>query len=176
MTTSTNKYEHVLENWLRENRVQSVPIDQHQRGLLSRERIKTFDFLIYPPGSPAVIAEVKGRLYKGTDLTELTNLQCWVTMEDIRGMSQWQEALGDEVQAAFIFIYRFENIDVETAGRQFYDFGGNRYMLFAVTLDNYMEFMTPRSPKWQTVTLPAAKFRELAMPLRKFLFGDTVKA
>lgn len=175
MTTSVNKYEQVLQSWLCENHVKFVPVDQHQRGLLLRDRIKTFDFFLYPPDSQAVIAEVKGRLYKGTDLRHLTGLECWVTMDDIRGMGQWQDALGDEVQAVFVFVYRFEKIDVETAGRGIYDFEGDRYMLLAVKLDDYRKFMTRRSPKWQTVTLPAAKFREVAIPLREFLLGDAIK-
>jgi hypothetical protein len=43
-------------------------------------------------------------------------------------------------------------------------------MFYAVKLDDYREFMKVRSPKWQTVTLPAAKFREFAIPVRELLF------
>jgi hypothetical protein len=36
-------------------------------------------------------------------------------------------------------------------------------------LEDYRKFMKRRSPKWQTVTLPADKFRESAVHINEFL-------
>lgn len=171
MNTSFNEYEQAFENWLIENQLQFVKVDQQKRRIFARNKIKSFDFMLYPVNSAPVIAEVKGRLFKGSSLVKETGLECWVTMEDIRGLIQWEQVFNDGTEALFVFAYKFENIDVETDGREVYDFDGNVFMFYVVRLDDYREFMKVRSPKWQTVTLPAVKFRELAVPVREFLIG-----
>ena len=171
MGTWLTNYEQVFENWLIENRVQYVVVDQQKRRMFARSRIKSFDFLLYPANSAPVIAEVKGRKFKGKSLAALARLECWVTMEDVRGLIRWEQVFADGFEAAFIFVYQFEYIDVETDGRDVYDFDRGRYMFFTVKLDDYRRFMKVRSPKWQTVTLPAAKFREFAVPAGELLLA-----
>ena len=127
--------------------------------------------MLYPACSGPVIAEVKGRKFKGKSLAALARLECWVTMDDVKGLVRWEQVFADGFEAAFIFAYEFENIDVEANGREVYDFQNSRYMFYAVRLDDYREFMKVRSPKWQTVTLPAAKFREFAIPIRELLLA-----
>jgi hypothetical protein len=45
----------------------------------------------------------------------------------------------------------------------------NAYGFFCIKLDDYRAFMKRRSPKWQTITLPADKFRQCAIPIADFL-------
>ena len=182
MSTWFNQYEQAFECWLIDNRLQYVTVDQHKRKIFARDKIKSFDFLLYPSGSEPIIAEVKGRKFRGTNLARLKGLDCWVTMDDIRGLIRWEQIFSRSstkrtrnhrpTEAVFIFVYKFENIDVETDGREVYDFAENQYMFYAVRLDDYRTFMTVRSPKWQTVTLPAAKFAEFAVPVRQLLLGE----
>ncbi len=169
MVVLPTNYEQVFENWLTENRVRYVVIDQQKRRMFARSRIKSFDFLLYPSGSGPVIAEVKGRRFKGKSLAALAGLECWVTMEDVRGLIRWEQVFADGFEAAFIFAYEFENVDVEIDDKDVYDFQNSRYMFYTVRLDDYIEFMKVRSPKWQTVTLPAAKFRQFAIPAKDLL-------
>jgi len=177
---SPNHYERAFENWLIDNRIQYIAVDDQKRAAFGRLKIKNFDFLLYPlnqQGSPQVIiTEVKGRLFKGTGFARLTGFECWVTTEDIDGLTKWQEvfsagrlAAGLGHIAVFVFAYKIENIDVDFDGREAYDFGTNRYVFFAVKLDDYREFMTRRSPKWKTVTLPADKFRQCAVEMQNLL-------
>jgi hypothetical protein len=177
--TSANNYEKAFESWLIENRVQYVSVDQQKRQALARDKVKSFDFLLYRADGPPVITEVKGRKFKGKSLKGLKGLECWVTMEDVRGLIRWQQLFNSTKErtenqsgweTAFIFAYEFENVDVETDGAEVYEFYKNCYAFYAVKLENYQKYMTVRSPKWQTVTLPAAKFRQFAVPVRK-LFG-----
>lgn len=175
MSVRVTNYEHVFKNWLIENRVQYVVVDQQKRKMFARNRIKSFDFLLYPACSRPVIAEVKGRKFKGKNLAALSGLECWVTMEDIRGLMRWEQLFSDGFEAAFIFAYEFANVDVETDGREVYDFENSRYMFYAVRLGDYRQFMKQRSPKWQTVTLPAAKFKKFAIPVRELLLGTGSK-
>ena len=166
---SLNHYERAFENWLIDNRIQYVAVDEHKRAAFGHSKIKSFDFLLYPANQQIIIAEVKGRLFKGTSFAKLTGFECWVTTEDIDGLVRWQEVFGPEHTAVFIFAYKIENIDVDFDGREAFHLDGNRYIFFAVKLNDYRKFMKRRSPKWQTVTLPADKFRKYAVQISEFL-------
>ncbi len=171
-----NHYERAFENWLIDNHIQYIAIDEHKRAAFGRCKIKSFDFLLYPRNQQVIIAEVKGRLFKGTSFAKLTGFECWITTEDIDGLTKWQDVFsagsltaGQGHIAVFVFAYKIENIDVDFDGREVFYFNVDRYVFFAVTLDDYREFMKRRSPKWKTVTLPADKFRQCAVQVQKFL-------
>ena len=164
--SSPNHYERAFENWLIDNHVRYVAVDEQKRAAFGLCKFKSFDFLVYPPNQQAIIAEVKGRSFKGTSFAGLTGFECWVTAEDVNGLTKWREVFGQGHTAVFVFAYKIENIDVDFDGREVYDFDANRYVFFAVKLDDYRAFMKRRSPKWQTVTLPADKFRQCAIELR----------
>jgi len=164
-----NHYELAFENWLIENRIQYVAADEHKRTVFGHSEIKSFDFLLYPRSGQAIIAEVKGRKFRGASLAKLAGFECWVTAEDVDGLMRWRQVFGEGHRAIFVFAYKIENVDVDLDGRDVFEFDGNRYLFFCVTLDNYRRFMKRRSTKWQTVTLPAERFRESAVHIGQFL-------
>jgi hypothetical protein len=166
---SPNYYERAFENWLIDNQIKYTSIDEHKQAAFADCKIKSFDFLVYPPNKPTIIAEVKGRKFTGTSLEKMTGFECWVTTEDVDGLVKWQEILGPDYEAVFIFVYEIENIDVDFDGVDVLDFDNNRYVFFTVKLDDYRSFMKRRSPKWQTVTLPADKFRRCAVQISELL-------
>jgi len=178
--SSANHYERTFENWLIDNHIQYVTVDEQKQAefpasIRSAEarglcKFKSFDFLLYPRNQQVIIAEVNGRAFKGTSFAKSAGFECWVTAEDIEGLAKWQEVFGQGHTAIFVFAYKIENIDVDFDGREVYDFDANRYMFFAVKLDDYREFMKQRSPKWQTVTLLADKFRWCAVQMQNLLF------
>ncbi|MBN1806999.1 MAG: HYExAFE family protein [Sedimentisphaerales bacterium] len=166
---SSNHYERAFENWLIDNQIGYTPIDEHKQPAFTNDKVKSFDFLVYPTDKPTIIAEVKGRKFTGTSLEKMTGFECWVTTEDIDGLARWQQILGPAYQAVFIFVYLMENIDVDFSGVDVFDFDMDRYVFFTVKLDDYRLFMKRRSPKWQTVTLPADKFRRCATQISELL-------
>jgi len=167
--SSRNQYEQAFENWLLDNAIQYTPVDEHKRAAFARGKVKSFDFLLYPRSGQVIIAEVKGRRFKGTGLAKLAGFECWVTTDDVDGLTKWQEVFGAGHQAVFVFAYKAEKIDVDFDGRNFFEFDEDRYIFFAVKLDDYRSFMKRRSPKWRTVTLPAEKFRECAVEISELL-------
>lgn len=177
MVTIRNDYEQAFAGWLYENRVRYVPVDQKKRTILLRNGIKTFDFLVYPKcrsdfDASMLVTEVKGRKFKGKSLTKMSGLQCWVPIEDIQGLLDWQEKFDEprrKAKAIIVFAYKFELPCVEANGTEVYDYDNNRYVFYAVSVDAYRKNMKPRSPKWRTVTLSAAAFRQLAIPARNLL-------
>ena len=169
--SSANHYERAFENWLIDNRIKYTAVDQSKRAVFGRAKIKSFDFLLYRQDKPVIIAEVKGRGFKGTSFEKLRGFECWVLADDVEGLAQWQKVFGDGHEAYFVFAYGIENIDVDFDGRELYQLGRRRYVFLAVNLDDYRKFMKLRSPKWRTVTLGAEDFRRCAIPLEQLLPG-----
>ncbi len=167
--TTANHYERAFENWLIDNHIKYVSMDEHKRAVFDQTEIKSFDFLLYLPDDRIVIAEVKGRKFTGTSLQGLVGLECWVTAEDVDGLAAWQQAFGEGHKAFFVFAYKMDNIDFDPDGRGVLEFENNKYVFLAVALDDYVKYMKRRSPKWKTVTLPADKFRSCARDVRELL-------
>jgi hypothetical protein len=46
---------------------------------------------------------------------------------------------------------------------------GRMYGFVGIRLDHYTSFAKQLSPRWGTVTVPTARFRALARPVREFL-------
>jgi len=164
-----NHYERAFGNFLIDNRIQYIAVDEKKRAALGRSNIKSFDYILYPRNQQIIIAEIKGRRFKGKSFAKLAGFECWVTADDVEGLVNWQQTFSSGHTAVFIFAYRIENVDVDFDGRETYEFDGNKYIFFAVLLDDYRKFMVLRSPKWRTVTLPADKFRQHAVQLQNLL-------
>ena len=164
-----NHYERAFENWLIDSRIRYIAVDGRKKAAFERCKIKSFDFLVFPRSRHTIIAEVKGRKFKGTNFAKLAGLECWVTTEDVDGLANWQKIFGAGHQAVFVFAYDVENIDVDFDGRDVFEVGANRYVFFCIRLADYRQFMKRRSPKWKTVTLPAEKFRQCAIEIGQLL-------
>jgi hypothetical protein len=178
--SALNHYEKAFENWLIDNAIPYVFVDEHKKAAVSPCRVKSFDFLLYSRDGKLILAEVKGRTFKGNSLANLTSLECWVTIEDIEGLRNWRNVFGKdgctapvrtfaETSAAFIFVYKIEAIDVDFDGREIFEYNAKRYLFLCVNLDDYCLYMKQRSRRWRTVTLPADKFRRSAIELAELL-------
>jgi hypothetical protein len=177
-----NQYEKAFASWLGDNGVEYVPVDQQKRAVFARSRIKSFDFLVYPKTAdnnhrsnssrrdvfnavPAIV-EIKGKLFKGSSLKNLTGLQNWVTTADIRGLTAWEDSFDgpQPFKAVFVFVYRLQYPYAETGPYHTYEYDGEKFFFLAVSLADYKKNMTVRSKSWQTVSLGAADFRSVARP------------
>ena len=165
-----NHYERAFGNWLIDNKVRYIEVDESKRAAFGSRRIKSFDYLLCPPNQKTIIAEVKGRGFKGKTLVGLRGFDCWVSADDVESLNQWQTVFGPTHFAAFIFVYKIQNMDVDFDGLGMYEFDGSRYVFFCIKLQDYLTHMKLRSPRWRTVTLPADKFRKYAIPLQNLNF------
>jgi len=164
--SGANHYELAFENWLRDRGVQCSEIDESKRAVFEGSKIKSFDFFVYSSTRKILVAEVKGKKFKGKSFENLTGLECWVNKSDIEGLCKWQKILGQEYEGVFVFAYMAENVDVDFDGRDVYRYNGNKYLFFGIGLEDYLRYMKVRSPKWQTLTLPADKFRASAREMK----------
>jgi hypothetical protein len=164
-----NHYERAFASWLKDNGIQYLPIDQQKRTAFSKCKIKSFDFLFYAVDKKAYIAEVKGRKFSGKNFTAFGTLPNWVTDEDVGGIEKWISIFQGQYAGVFVFAYELENIDVETDGREIYEYNGRRYVFLAVRLKDYLQGATVRSLKWKTLHLSAEYYKECVIETDIFL-------
>jgi len=164
-----NHYERAFANFLSDNKIRYIAVDEQKRAALGKSNLKSFDYLLYPANQPIIIAEIKGRTFSGKSFVKLAGFECWVTTDDVDGLAAWQQIFGPSHSAAFIFAYRIKSIDVDFDGRSIYEFKGQTYIFFCVKLADYIRYMKQRSPKWKTVTMSAENFRTCAVQLQNLL-------
>jgi hypothetical protein len=164
-----NHYERAFESWLKDNGVQYLAVDQQKRAAFARSKIKSFDFLFYTQDSNAYVAEIKGRKFTSKTFTAFGSLPNWVTADDVKGLENWVEIFGKKYRGLFVFVYNPENIDIETDGREIYEYRGDRYVFMGVLLDDYKKGKTVRSKKWKTVHLSAEYFKNCSIRLDELI-------
>ena len=123
-----NHYEKAFANWLIDNHIRFITVDEQKWAAMGRFKIKSFDYLLYPSGKSVIVAEGEGRSFKGTSFEKLSGFECWVMTDDIEGLANWLGTFGANQTACFVFAYRIEKVDVDFDGRTVYDFDHAKYI------------------------------------------------
>jgi hypothetical protein len=115
--------------------------------------------------------DVKGRRYPtGAEGRRRWVWECWSTNEDISGLERWEEAFGVGYSGVLAFVYQLlPEVALLPDTDDLWEWNGRRYLFRAVTVADYRRHMRVRSPKWDTVTLPRAAYRDLVRPFRHFV-------
>ena len=166
----SNHYEAAFEAYLQWRRLCYVAVDESRRALHGDQPVKSLDFVVYGNGGARLLVDVKGRRFPtGPAARQRRVWECWSTLEDLRGLEQWTELFGPGYQSLFVFVYHVlpsETLPVET--EDFWTWRGRRYLLRGIPANDYRRAMRVRSPKWGTVSLPGAIFRQLVQPFHHF--------
>lgn len=160
----SNHYEAAFEAYLQWHRFAYVAVDETRRAMLGETPVKSLDFIVYGPNGARFLVDVKGRRFpSGTSEQPRRVWECWSTEEDIDGLAQWTSLFGPGYQGLLVFLYHLlpaEAVPPET--EDLWIWRGQRYLLRAVSVDDYRDHMRVRSPSWKTVALPGPLFRRLA--------------
>jgi hypothetical protein len=166
----SNHYEAAFEAYLQWHRLCYVAVDETRRAMLGDLRVKSLDFIVHGEGRARLLVDVKGRRFPaGPDHRQRRVWECWSTREDVSGLERWTELFGPGYRGLLVFAYHLLPcviVSAETA--DLWSWRGRRYLLRAVPAEEYRRHMRRRSPKWGTVSLPGAVFRELAQPFQAF--------
>jgi hypothetical protein len=168
MAKRDNHYEAAFEAYLRARQVPYVAVDESKRSLLSEGTLKSLDFIITPPRAPTVwLADIKGRRFPtGRQKQYWKN---WSTNDELQSLARWEELLGPRFTSLLVFAFHVVGEFAPLPPDQLYEFRGQLYGFVGVRLHHYTAYAHVISPKWDTVAVPAAKFRELAEPLDALL-------
>ena len=162
-------YDAAFEHYLRANAIPYVAVDEAKRAVHADavpRQLKSFDFVVYSSSGPNLLIDVKGRKHSGRTGRSLQN---WVTDEDVRCLETWRGIFGEGFEAAFAFLFWCDAQPPDALFHEVFVYGERWYAVLAVTLQGYREHMRRRSAKWNTVSIPAAAFTELATPLKQLL-------
>ncbi|MGB7156891.1 MAG: HYExAFE family protein [Tepidisphaeraceae bacterium] len=158
-------YEAAFEAFLRHKGVPYIPVDEAKRALFATAKLKSFDFVVYSKNGPNLLIDVKGRQLR--DRASKRGFETWATERDVADLVQWEQVFGEGFKAVFSFIYWIE--PPLTAEPGMFEYRNRWYLLMGIDLAEYRGAMRRRSAKWETVSLPAHDFRQLARPLEAWL-------
>lgn len=180
MAQRRHHYEHAFEQFLRDQHIPYISVDEAKKSLLpdrisqrlcsdsgETKKLKNFDFVIYGEGGNLLV-EVKGRRLPRVQLRDGTpakpRMESWVTLDDIDALHRWQKLFGPEFEPMFVFMYWCDDVPpdglfVETVAHR-----GRWYTMRCIDLESYTSAMRVRSPKWGTMNLSTNDFHRLSRP------------
>ena len=162
-------YDQAFERYLREKAIPYVAVDEARRALSAAKppvTLKSFDFVVYSERGPNLLVDVKGRKHSGRSRKSLDN---WVTAGDVESLEKWERIFGSGFVGAFAFLYWCEAQPPDALFQEVFTSGDRWYALLAIRLADYHPHMKRRSQRWETVSMPAKQFTQLAVPLKDLL-------
>jgi hypothetical protein len=169
----SNHYEAAFEGYLQAQRYCYVAVDETRRATLGTMSVKNLDFIVHGQGNHRLLIDVKGRRFPaGTEERPRHVWECWSTRDDIQGLAQWETLFGPGYQGLLVFVYHvLPCVNLPDDVDDLWTFRGRRYLARAVLGEDYRSHMRTRSPRWGTVTLARASYRDLVQPFRAFTLG-----
>ncbi len=168
MAKRDNHYEAAFEAYLQDRRVAYVAVDEQRRSRIAAGSLKNVDFLVSPADGATLLVDVKGRRFPSGNRHK-QYWRNWTTWDDLRSLARWQDRIGEGSLALFGFVFHVVGERSPVAPEQLVAFRGERYAMLAVRAVDYIRFARPLSAKWQTVSMPAALFRQAAVPFDDLL-------
>jgi len=162
MARRFNHYEAAFEDYVRSRGWPYVPVDETKKAIFAGNRIKSFDFLVYPPAEKPRLVDVKGRKFPYQGSGGRRFWENWVTRDDLDGLGQWDLVFGDGFEPGLMFVYWITDPSVREPSREVHVFRQRVYAFLWVPAREYAAHARLRSPKWNTLTMPARQFRQVA--------------
>jgi hypothetical protein len=169
----SNHYEAAFEAYLQWHRLCYVAVDETRRAFLGEERVKNLDFIVHGDGGARLLVDVKGRRYPSGPAERPRRVwESWSTREDVDGLERWTRLFGPGYLGLLVFSYHLgPDVALPDDTVDLFTFRGRRYLFRAVEISAYRRHIRVRSPKWDTVDLSSAAFRELVRPLDDYTRG-----
>lgn len=165
-------YEAAFEDYLRTKGLPYVAVDEAKKAIFAGASLKSFDFLVYSSSGPNLLVDVKGRKFPdampGMKQTSRT-WENWVTHGDVEGLSEWQKVFGADFQAMLVFAYWLQGPPQRAPFEDVHLFRQKHYAFMGVKLSDYTAWARPRSAKWETISMPSARFVRCAGDIASFL-------
>lgn len=165
MVLRRNHYDAAFEEYLRTSQIPYVAVDEKRRALVQNASIKSLDFIVYSKQGPNLLIDVKGRTEISPNQNNKRRWENWATIEDVRGLQQWQQIFGDDFISSLVFAYQLPSNSFSNNLEKLFAYKENLYAFYLVTIDEYQSKMKPRSPSWQTVFLHQQDFHEIRQPV-----------
>jgi hypothetical protein len=165
-----NHYEVAFEAFLRAHGVAALPIVEARRSYLDDDSVKSPDFLVISAADARLVVDVKGRKFGGSPEKPRRIWQNWCQRDDVASLERWTAHFGPGFRGVFAFVYHLApEIAVAPGTPDVFVFRDALYLVRGIEVTDYRAAMRTRSPRWDTVHLPTADFREVVKPFSHFL-------
>lgn len=183
-------YEAAFDDCLRAFQWPFIRVDEQRRAVLGGARIKSFDFVVHPPGGGARgrvnqevdhgcegqngraesgtsgwLVDVKGRHFPYHGRKGRRYWENWVKRDDLDGLRAWEDNFGRGYASVFVFAYWLTEPTRFPPGGFVYAFRGRFYAFVQVAVADYAGLARLRSSSWDTFSMSAGAFRRLARPV-----------
>lgn len=167
MAKRDNHYEAAFEEFLRARQIPYVAVDEKKRALLGDASLKSLDFIVSTTLGTSWLVDVKGRRFPaGAQKQYWKN---WSTRDDVRSLTAWERLFGSSFAGLFVFAYEVVGDRAPVRQEQLFEYGGRVYGFVGVRLADYAAQARVISAAWDTLAMPAGRFRALAAPVEDFL-------
>ncbi len=169
MANRANPYEAAFEAYLQHFGIPYVAVDEAKRTLrIAGQSLKSLDFIVAAGNGSGWLVDVKGRRFPGGGHHKRywTN---WSTLEDLRGLAEWERLFGQQFCGLFAFAYLVTGPRLPLEPARLFPFQDRLYAFFGLPLAQYAAAARGISPRWGTVAVPARLFRSMARPIDEFL-------
>jgi len=158
-------YEAAFEDFVRSRGWPYVAVDEKRKALFAGGRIKSFDYLVYPPDGPAWLVDVKGRKFPYDVRGSRRYWENWVARDDLADLGKWEKVFGDGFKAMLVFVYWIRSAKSLDAMPHVHLFRDEYYAFMAISATEYEIHARDRSESWDTVAMPVGQFRSRVRPL-----------
>ncbi len=164
------EYEAAFADYLHAHGIAHVAVDEARRAAFRDAKLKSFDFIVYAPGGPNWLVDIKGRRWatRRSRPGGRPGWENWATLDDLAGLSQWEQVFGSGFAALLVFAYRIE-AGPDPPAEVVHRFRDQRYVFAGVPVATYRLHARLRSPKWGTVSMPVAEFARHVRPIASWL-------
>ncbi len=158
-------YEAAFEDYIRSRGWPYIPVDEQRKAIFGGARIKSFDYLVYRPGQPAWLVEIKGRKFPYDGNGRKRYWENWVSRDDLADLERWEGVFGDGFEPVLVFAYWLLGLETRDPTPEVHAFKDRYYAFLCVSAGEYARYARTRSPSWDTVSVPNADFRKLVRPI-----------
>lgn len=155
-------YEAAFESYLQAKGWPYVVVDEAKKAIFADVSIKSFDFLVYSDTQANLLVDVKGRKFPDTSRSASRQparaWENWVTREDIESLLEWERVFGADFVALLVFAYWLQGPPRSAPFEDTHFFRRRHYAFVGIRVADYAAAVRPRSPKWQTLSMPAGQF------------------
>lgn len=159
-------YEAAFEDYARSKGWPYIPIDEQRKAIFSGARIKSFDFLVYPPDRKPWLVDIKGRKFPYDTKRGKRYWENWVTREDVDGLRAWHKVFGDQYEPVLIFAYWLVGLHQKQPTLDIHVFRNEYYAFIPVSATDYERHARLRSPKWNTISVSTRLLKKLAKQMQ----------
>lgn len=158
-------YEAAFADFIRSRGWPVVTVNEQRKAIFGGERVKSFDFVVRPPGSLAWLVDVKGRKFPYDTEGGFRYWENWVTREDLDGLQRWTNAFGNGFEPVFVFAYWLIGLPKYEPSSAIHAYRDELYAFLWISASTYAEHARSRSTSWDTLSVPCAIFRRMARPV-----------